>query len=75
MPSVSLRSDVIGIIGITFWRWKSPQQGNRLIEHAESFSMVLIGDNYKNLFVIRLPPEAIHAVTNLDTKPLYLIRV
>jgi hypothetical protein len=25
--------------------------------------------------VIRVPPEALHSVSNLDTKPLHLIRI
>jgi predicted metal-dependent enzyme (double-stranded beta helix superfamily) len=33
------------------------------------------GDKGELPRVIRVPPEALHSVTNLDTKPLHLIRV
>ncbi|MCE1180977.1 MAG: hypothetical protein LWW81_01520 [Rhodocyclales bacterium] len=33
------------------------------------------GDKVELPRVIRLPPEALHSVSNLDTKPLHLIRI
>lgn len=34
-----------------------------------------VGDKVELPRVIRTPPEALHAVSNLDTKPLHLIRI